>query len=115
MKRFALPIVVPLLLVLPVGFRVATRLHRPAAAPAPTESEAREGRDLFLHTWTVNDSLAGGGDGLGPVFNAASCVACHKQGGVGGGGPLENNVNAFAVRDRVHPDDSEAAVKGRQG
>ena len=26
------------------------------------------------------------GDGIGPVFNAKSCVACHFQGGVGGAG-----------------------------
>jgi CxxC motif-containing protein (DUF1111 family) len=32
------------------------------------------------------------GDGLGPVFNEASCVACHNQGGSGGGGSLRRNV-----------------------
>lgn len=62
-----------------------------------------EGRDLFLHEWEANDPLAKG-DGLGPVFNAKSCVACHFQGGVGGGGPNSHNVTAFAIlptiRDR---------------
>src|SRR4051812_27769256 len=100
MKRsMALPIVVPLLLVMPVGFRVATRMRGPAAESPASPDQAREGRELFVHTWTRNDALASGGDGLGPVFNAASCVACHKQAGTGGGGPLENNVNAFQVRD----------------
>jgi CxxC motif-containing protein (DUF1111 family) len=32
------------------------------------------------------------GDGLGPVYNATSCVACHNQGGTGGGGPSRRNV-----------------------
>ena len=63
--------------------------------PAP-ESIAR-GRQLFEHQWVVDDGLARGGDGLGPVFNATSCVACHSQGGVGGGGPNERNVTAFEV------------------
>ena len=43
------------------------------------------GQALFEHEWTPNDPLAEG-DGLGPVFNAKSCVACHFQGGIGGGG-----------------------------
>jgi len=54
------------------------------------------GKVLFEHEWTVDDPLAGG-DGLGPVYNATSCVACHFQGGVGGGGPNQHNVNAFEV------------------
>ncbi|MDC6679389.1 hypothetical protein OEZ78_28405, partial [Leclercia adecarboxylata] len=45
------------------------------------------------------------GDGLGPVFNAKSCVACHFQGGVGGGGANEHNAMAFEVQPR--PGDHE--------
>src|SRR5262249_1780110 len=45
--------------------------------------------------------LANGGDGLGPVFNASSCVACHNQGGPGGGGGLKQNVTMFTVRSQV--------------
>ncbi len=43
---------------------------------------------------------AHGGDGLGPVFNDSSCVACHNQGGTGGAGPASKNVDiltAFSV------------------
>lgn len=61
------------------------------------------GRVLFEHDWQPGDALAGGGDGLGPVFNEKSCVACHFQGGVGGGGPTSKNVMAFEAlptRDR---------------
>ena len=37
------------------------------------------------------------GDGLGPVFNARSCVECHHQGGPGGGGPVANNVTVYGL------------------
>ncbi|REK09045.1 MAG: thiol oxidoreductase-like protein [Planctomycetota bacterium] len=56
-----------------------------------------QGQVLFEHEWTVDDALSDGGDGLGPVFNEKSCVACHFQGGIGGGGPFEKNVTAFEV------------------
>jgi len=62
---------------------------------------ARAGKELFLHEWTAHDPLASGGDGLGPVFNAKSCVECHRQGGAGGSGPLEKNVNVFTIRPRA--------------
>jgi len=54
------------------------------------------GASLFSHRWTPNDPLAAG-DGLGPVFNANSCVDCHNQGGVGGGGSLEKNVTVYGI------------------
>ena len=49
-----------------------------------------------------------GGDGLGPVFNERSCVACHFQGGVGGGGDSTKNVTAF----EVHPVPGRPEVQG---
>lgn len=65
-------------------------------APSTAELVA-EGRELFSHEWEVDDPLSNGGDGLGPVFNDKSCVACHFQGGVGGAGAAKNNVAAFKV------------------
>jgi CxxC motif-containing protein (DUF1111 family) len=62
--------------------------------PWASEEMKAAGELLFEHEWTVNDPLAQG-DGLGPVFNATSCVACHFQGGVGGAGPSQSNVVAF--------------------
>src|SRR5262245_63178646 len=59
---------------------------------------AQAGYELFHHEWKPGDSLSPGGDGLGPVFNATSCVACHNQGGSGGGGSLDNNVISFRVQ-----------------
>jgi CxxC motif-containing protein (DUF1111 family) len=74
---------------------------------------ARAGKDLFQHEWTPNDPLANGGDGLGPVFNARSCVECHRQGGAGGSGPFETNVNVFTLRPKG--DTRFVVSKARQG
>jgi CxxC motif-containing protein (DUF1111 family) len=67
--------------------------------PSASAAEIAEGRALFEHEWVPNDPLAHG-DGLGPVFNARSCAACHFQGGLGGGGGLEHNATAFEVLPR---------------
>ncbi|MBY0458741.1 MAG: c-type cytochrome [Gemmataceae bacterium] len=64
--------------------------------PSASAAEIAEGRELFEHEWTPNDPLAKG-DGLGPVFNARSCAACHFQGGLGGGGSNEHNATSFEV------------------
>jgi CxxC motif-containing protein (DUF1111 family) len=65
-------------------------------APRADASVKLAGLELFNHRWEPHDVLAGaGGDGLGPVFNARSCVACHFQGGVGGGGGNKQNVSSF--------------------
>jgi CxxC motif-containing protein (DUF1111 family) len=65
--------------------------------PYASASVKAEGQRLFEHEWQPNDPLAHG-DGLGPVFNARSCAACHFQGGLGGGGGNQNNVLAFDVQ-----------------
>ncbi|MDA0833108.1 MAG: c-type cytochrome [Planctomycetota bacterium] len=73
---------------------------------SPSQAElTQQGKILFEHEWQANDPLAAEGDGLGPVFNAKSCVACHFQGGIGGAGPNQNNVTAFEVDPRpTHPE-----------
>ncbi len=67
--------------------------------PSASASEIALGRELFEHEWTPNDPLAHG-DGLGPVFNARSCAACHFQGGLGGGGASEHDVLSFEISPR---------------
>lgn len=62
-----------------------------------TPEKIAAGKALFEHDWSVDDPLCGEGDGLGPVFNATSCVACHFQGGVGGGSGNAHNVTAFEI------------------
>lgn len=55
------------------------------------------GRQLFERTWRMHDELCPKGDGLGPCFNAESCVACHQQGGVGGSGSRDSNVDLLTL------------------
>jgi CxxC motif-containing protein (DUF1111 family) len=74
-------------------------------APFASVQIKEAGLTIFEHDWKQGDSLAKG-DGLGPVFNERSCVACHFQGGVGGGGDLAHNVMAF----EVHPVPGRAQV-----
>jgi CxxC motif-containing protein (DUF1111 family) len=66
--------------------------------PWAWSGQMERGGELFAHQWTSHDSLAGG-DGLGPVFNASSCVSCHFQGGIGGAGESKGNVTVFRVRE----------------
>lgn len=88
-------LLVPVVVLAPVGIRVLTWSNPPAHVLEPSAVAA--GKMLFTHEWTANDPLSPNGDGLGPVFNANSCVACHGQGGVGGSGGLEHNVTMFTV------------------
>jgi CxxC motif-containing protein (DUF1111 family) len=86
-----------ILALLPAGVRMMV-WHR--AGPRAVDGDmARAGEVLFRHEWQPYDSLCSGGDGLGPVFNATSCLACHNQAGPGGGGGLEHNVTTFTMRD----------------
>ncbi len=55
------------------------------------------GKELFTREWLQGDKRSFAGDGLGPVFNARSCVACHHQGGVGGAGTRETNATLISV------------------
>jgi CxxC motif-containing protein (DUF1111 family) len=80
-----------------------------AADDAPKVIKAGEiarGRQLFTRVWRPHDPRcrvdksipSKPGDGLGPVFNDTSCVACHSQGGTGGAGPAEKNVQIVVLR-----------------
>ena len=82
----------------PVGFRVLA-WRAPKTEPVDPVI-AKAGEELFQHEWTPKDPLAATGDGLGPVFNAASCTACHNKGGVGGSGGVEDNVTNFSIRSK---------------
>jgi CxxC motif-containing protein (DUF1111 family) len=65
-----------------------------ATAPA---SATPNGKELFHREWIPGDPRSHGGDGLGPVFNDSSCVACHNLGGSGGGGPASKNVDIITA------------------
>src|SRR5690348_699488 len=88
------------------------------AADAPAKASPTEisGREIFLREWLPNDPRSHGGDGLGPVFNDTSCVACHNLGGVGGGGPASKNVDLVAmIRDGRNTDRSRRKSAKRDG
>ncbi len=89
-------LLVALLALTPLGLRAVTwPLWRHQAIDV---AMAQAGEVLFKHEWTPQDPLSPNGDGLGPVFNATSCLACHHQGGTGGSGGLKHNVTTFTVR-----------------
>ena len=52
-----------------------------------------DGKELFTREWVKDDPRSVAGDGLGPLFNERSCVACHNQGGIGGAGDNSKNVD----------------------
>jgi CxxC motif-containing protein (DUF1111 family) len=73
---------------------------------SPTATEPRKdngkealerGKELFTREWIAGDRRSHAGDGLGPVFNAQSCAACHRLGGIGGAGNNETNVSLVSV------------------
>ncbi len=73
----------------------AARSARPEAGPE--QSQLAVGGEIFHREWLKNDPRSAGGDGLGPVFNESSCVACHNLGGSGGGGSIEKNVTLLTA------------------
>ena len=64
---------------------------------AASEEAIQAGRALFARAWMPGDPRARGGDGLGPVFNAQSCLACHDRGGPGGAGTAERNIEIVSA------------------
>jgi CxxC motif-containing protein (DUF1111 family) len=73
-----------------------------AAGPV-SAGEVERGRALFTHAWTPRDPRSRAGDGLGPVFNATSCVACHDKGGPGGAGGTDRNIEIITAIDSFNP------------
>jgi RNA polymerase sigma factor (sigma-70 family) len=81
----------------------------PASPPSPgrfrslgvagkrSEKTLSTGRELFERLWVKNDQRGHGGDGLGPVFNGQSCVACHNLGGSGGAGTVGSNIEILTA------------------
>ncbi len=70
---------------------------KPQPIVAAVVEPAPSGHELFTREWLPNDARAHGGDGLGPVYNDSSCVACHNQGGTGGSGPASKNVDILTA------------------
>lgn len=73
------------------------RGEEPRPDAGALKSRTVDGRELFTREWIPGDKRSHGGDGLGPLFNESSCVACHNQGGVGGGGPASKNAQLLTA------------------
>lgn len=97
MKRSASAwyIIFGMAILFPLGWRIWS-LEAPASVD-PDPNAVAKGKMLFVHEWTENDPLTRG-DGLGPVYNANSCAACHRSPSLGGAGGLEHNVTNFVAR-----------------
>lgn len=74
------------------------------------EGRIAMGKELFHRKWESQTPNGSTGDGLGPLFNERSCVACHNLGGSGGGGPGLNNVQLLVVRRLAPGDKWESTV-----
>jgi CxxC motif-containing protein (DUF1111 family) len=70
-----------------------------ASAISSYAGDDAKGRRLFCREWLPGGSrpVDAPGDGLGPVYNESSCVACHYQGGPGGSGPRNANVQMLTA------------------
>jgi hypothetical protein len=105
------PIIASVVLVL--AWTVWTRTH-PRTEPGPVVASTgtrtttgpgldddkdvlERGKELFTREWIAGDRRSHAGDGLGPVYNAQSCAACHRLGGIGGAGNNETNVSLVTV------------------
>ncbi len=93
---------------------------RPVPTPAAVnvvEAQAGDvrslGRELFASQWQPNDPRCHGGDGLGPVYNAASCLDCHNLGGPGGAGPADQNVQLATGVGYIRPADDPADLQSQ--
>src|SRR5262245_16780547 len=80
----------------------------PEANPADAAVKP-DGKELFAREWIPHDPRSPRGDGLGPVFNDTSCVACHNQGGAGGGGPASKNVHILTTASLVQQNEMRMA------
>jgi CxxC motif-containing protein (DUF1111 family) len=68
-----------------------------AGASESDQDRIARGRELFMREWVPGDSRSHGGDGLGPLYNETSCVACHSLGGPGGAGSMSKNVDIVTL------------------
>ncbi len=71
-----------------------------------TNGSVRAASHSSRATSRVNSSIldTGQGDGLGPLYNATSCVECHVD---GGGSDVKHNVTLITLDPRVRPGDND--------
>ena len=96
-------------------------LFEPRSRPARPEVDTGDppagdvrspGGELFARKWLPDDPRCHGGDGLGPVYNAASCLDCHYLGAPGGAGPADRNVELATGIGYIPSPDGPVVVQG---
>jgi CxxC motif-containing protein (DUF1111 family) len=85
--------------------------HISATIPFEEEQPFRLGNALFKKLWVSAPSSTQASDGLGPLFNARSCMSCHLNDGRGK--PPEGGVSATSMflrlsRPATTPDEQRA-------
>lgn len=65
------------------------------------------GRALFRDPWVTAPASTSARDGLGPLFNASSCVTCHRLGGRGDGAETGTEL-AMGMVARLIPAEPDA-------
>lgn len=98
---------------LSIHFSLGQEVTSNSASKVDDHGRMASGRELFLREWLVNDPRSHGGDGLGPVFNDTSCVACHNQGGEGGGGAEAKNVQVISAVRNLTQEESQRIAQAR--
>jgi CxxC motif-containing protein (DUF1111 family) len=89
--------------------------HISATIPFEEEQPFRLGNALFKKLWVSAPSSTQASDGLGPLFNARSCMSCHLKDGRGK--PPEGGVSATSMflrlsRPAATPDEKHAIASG---
>lgn len=80
----------------------------PVAAQTPVVGTA--GREVFTTQWAVAGTPGTAGrNGLGPLFNAASCDSCHRNGGHGDG-PVADGPAPVALVIKLASSSGEACA-----
>jgi CxxC motif-containing protein (DUF1111 family) len=91
-------------------------MHAWLAVPALTaEARLERGRALFERVWAPTHQQHPEADGLGPLYNERSCIACHSLGGIGGAGPASKNIDLLSPTIRpgdVPQDDFVERLRG---
>jgi CxxC motif-containing protein (DUF1111 family) len=98
-----------------MGGPAAIEIDGPTAFSLPLPGISREdrrafavGNSFFRDNWVVAPASAEGRDGLGPIFNANSCSACHQEDGRGRP-PVDRDDVGKGMVVFVSPRDSDGA------
>ncbi|WP_454853979.1 di-heme oxidoreductase family protein [Rhizobium binxianense] len=89
--------------------------HISANIPFEDEQDFKLGNALFRKLWVSAPSSTQASDGLGPLFNARSCMSCHVNDGRGKppeGGPSATSMFLRLARPAKTPEEEKALAGG---